>query len=94
MGKVSPAREAAFASLNKMKYGRYSNLEVNATLGHTRLGEEDRRLYTALVYGVTERLITLDYIISKYSNIPVANLDGETLVHYPVVKGEHILWQN
>ena len=22
------------------------------------------------------------------------NLDGETLVHYPVVKGEHILWQN
>lgn len=79
MGKVSPAREAAFASLNKMKYGRYSNLEVNATLGHTRLGEEDRRLYTALVYGVTERLITLDYIISKYSNIPVANLDGETL---------------
>lgn len=22
------------------------------------------------------------------------NLDGETLVHYPVVTGEHILWQN
>ena len=22
------------------------------------------------------------------------NLDGETLVHYPIVTGEHILWQN
>ena len=67
MAEINPAREAAFASLLKMKCGKYSNLEVNSTLSRRALADEDKRLYTALTYGTLERLITLDYIISKYS---------------------------
>lgn len=79
MGKVNPAREAAVASLIKMKSGKYSNLEVNATLVKTDLEGADRGLYTALVYGVCERAITLDRIIAKYSKIAVGEIDEKTL---------------
>lgn len=79
MGKVNPAREAALASLIKMKSGKYSNLEVNATLVKTELEGADRGLYTALVYGVCERVITLDRIIAKYSKISVGEIDEKTL---------------
>lgn len=79
MAEINPAREAAFASLLKMKCGKYSNLEVNSTLSRRALSDEDKRLYTALTYGTLERLITLDYIISKYSKIPPERLDDQTL---------------
>lgn len=79
MGKVNPAREAAFSSLLKMKSGKYSNLEVNATLTRTELEGADRGLYTALVYGVCERAITVDRIIAKYSKVPLEKIDKEPL---------------
>lgn len=79
MGKVNPAREAAFASLLKMKSGKYSNLEVNATLTRDGLEGADRGLYTALVYGVCERAITVDRVISKYSKVPLEKIDKEPL---------------
>ncbi len=57
--------------------GRYSNLEVNAALAASSLEGADRGLYTRLVYGVTERRITLDYIIGKYSRLPADKLDPD-----------------
>ncbi len=57
--------------------GRYSNLEINAALAASSLEGADRGLYTRLVYGVTERRITLDYIIGKYSRIPAEGLDPD-----------------
>lgn len=73
-------RAAAFASLLAWeKSGRYANLEVNASLSAAALSEADRALYTALVYGVIERLITLDYIISSLSSRPIGQIDRETL---------------
>lgn len=79
MGKVNPAREAALNSLLKMKSGKYTNLEVNATLNRSELSGADRGLYTALVYGVCERLITLDKAIAKYSKTPLADIDEKAL---------------
>lgn len=76
---VNPGRRAAFASLSKMRAGKYANLEVGTVLSRIQLSEEDRGLYTALVYGVTERLLTLDYMISTLSRRPLSALDGEVL---------------
>ncbi len=76
---INPGRRAAFSSLCKMKAGKYTNLEVNTVLQRTELSAADRGLYTALVYGVTERLITLDYIIGSLSGRPVDTLDEEVL---------------
>ncbi len=77
--KVNPGRRAAFSSLCKMKAGKYTNLEVNTVLQRTEMSAADRGLYTALVYGVTERLITLDYIIDSLSGRSVHTLDEEVL---------------
>ncbi len=76
---VNPGRRAAFASLSKMGAGKYANLEVGTVLSRVQLSEEDRGLYTALVYGITERLITLDYMISTLSKRPLSALDAEVL---------------
>lgn len=79
MAEVNPAREAAFASLLKMKCGKYANIEVSTTIKRGSMSKEDRALYTALMYGTVERLITLDYIISQYSKIAPEKLDEEAL---------------
>lgn len=79
--KKLTVRRAAHASLLKIeKCGRYSNLEIDASLKSSgELSDADRALYTRLVYGVTERRITLDCIISQYSAKSVPELDAETL---------------
>ncbi len=64
------ARRHAFESLIKcFSNGRYSNLETDSVIKKTNLSPEDKRLYTALVYGVIEKTITLDYIISRFSAV-------------------------
>lgn len=76
----SDARRAAAESLLKIeKLGRYSNIEIDSHLksGH-HLSDADRALYTRLVYGVIERRLTLDCIISQYSSKPICDIDSET----------------
>lgn len=76
--KKETARTLAHRSLMGLeKSGRYSNLEVNSAIMHSELSEADRGLYTKLVYGVTERRITIDYIISEYSSKPLGELDED-----------------
>ncbi len=78
MNKRKNPRAAALSSLLAWeKKGRYANLEVNAALTHADMADADRGLYTALVYGVVERAITLDYIIAKLSSRPLAEIDEE-----------------
>lgn len=48
-------------------------------LSSNSFSDADKRLYTLLVYGVTERLVTIDYIISKLSSIPCEKIDSGTL---------------
>ena len=47
----------------------YSNLMLDGGLNSENLSYEDKRLCTAIYYGVIERKITLDHIISGLSNI-------------------------
>ena len=83
MPKNAPttARSLALRSLTALeREGRYVNLEIDARLKAEGkdLSPADRGLYTRLVYGVTEKKLTLDYIASRFSTRPVGeeNKDG------------------
>ena len=77
---INGARELALRSLVRCeKEGRYSNIELGNTLDHAALSPEDRGLYTRLVYGVTERRITLDTLIRRYVMKPMDKLTPEVL---------------
>ena len=71
-------RRAAYNSLVRLeKESRYSNLETDITLKKELLSQKDRGLYTLLVYGVIERKVTLDYVLSQFSAKTVDSLDIE-----------------
>ena len=73
-------REIVFSSLLKCEKSQsYPNIEIDSAIEKNGLSGNERSFYTALVYGVIEKKITLDYIISKYSKIPLKDLDVETL---------------
>ncbi|MBQ3074487.1 MAG: 16S rRNA (cytosine(967)-C(5))-methyltransferase RsmB [Clostridia bacterium] len=77
---MSSARVLAFRSLVKsIKEGKYSNLEVNSTLEKEDLSSEERALYSRLYLGVTEKKITLDYLLSRISSIPLNEVEPEVL---------------
>lgn len=72
------ARSLALESLVALERdGRYSNIEIDSRIRRANLSDADRGLYTRLVYGVTERRITLDYIISRFSETPIDALDED-----------------
>lgn len=73
---MKTARQVALESLNKINLkGGYSNIVVDNMINVASLDSRDSAFATMLVYGVVERLITLDYIISKYSNIAISNIE-------------------
>jgi len=79
--KREDPRAAALESLLALERdGKYSNLEVSASLNRSRMSEQDKGLYTALVYGVIERSLTLDYIITHYAGRSAASLDADVRV--------------
>ena len=57
--------------------GSYSNIQLSAGLDSSDLDERGRKLCSALYYGVIERRITLDHIISGLSSRPIGKLDDE-----------------
>ena len=78
---VSPRRAAKESLVAVLRHGRYSNLEVDSVVSRQAFeSPEDRALYTRLVYGVIERLITLDYVISSISSHDISSIDIETLI--------------
>lgn len=72
---ADPRRLAAESLVKWEKMGKYAGLEAASTLGKDKLAGADRGLYSALVYGVVERAVTLDYIIDRYSSIPTDKLE-------------------
>ena len=61
------AREKAVNILiSVIENGAYSNITVKKELSVGDMSREDKALASKLVYGVLDRKITLDYIISKY----------------------------
>ncbi|MBQ0010801.1 MAG: 16S rRNA (cytosine(967)-C(5))-methyltransferase RsmB, partial [Ruminococcus sp.] len=72
------AREAAFLSLQKVRgSGRYANIELSGSLDRFSLSDVEKTFYTALFYGVIEREITLDYLISQFSDRKIDDLDRD-----------------
>ena len=61
------------------KSKQYSNIALDHALEKSGLSHADKRLASALFYGVTERRITLDYRISQLSARPVSELDAKVL---------------
>ncbi len=60
------------------KNQQYSNIAVDNTISREGLDSKDSRLFSALVYGVIERRITLDFIIDAMSSIPPSKIEKTT----------------
>ncbi len=73
-------RQTAFRILNRIERGNaYSNLVLDAELRQSGAGALSSGLITALVYGVTERKITLDYLLAAFLRQPLKKLRPEVL---------------
>ena len=74
------ARQTAHKILLKTENTKgYSNISLDHALEGSSLSAADRALTSALVYGVIERRITLDYIISRLASRDIKSIDRETL---------------
>ena len=70
------ARKLAVQLLNRTEQEQsYSNLLLDSALSQSQLDDRDKRLCASLYYGVIERRITLDAVISHYSKQPLRKLD-------------------
>ena len=77
---MANARKTAVKVLLKIeKEGAYSNLAVAEALKTAELTPQDKALATALIYGVLDRKITLDFILSKFLKTPVSKTEPFTL---------------
>ena len=62
------------------KDGAYSAIALNNAIRENDLNPLDSSFASALVYGVLERKLTLDYIIGQYSKIPIKKIELQTLI--------------
>ncbi len=75
------ARRLAYDILLRCEHDRvYSNIVLDTAIRRHRLSDADRALLTTLVYGVIEKKLTLDYLISHLTDRPLGELDTEPLV--------------
>lgn len=75
---VKNVRAIALDVLTKCEAGGYSNIALDTVIKRNDLTSQDRALLTALVYGVIERKITLDYYISSLSSISDSKIEKDT----------------
>ncbi len=73
----NPRKMALDSLIKSESVSSFSNIEINSALSRANLEKNDAALYTALYMGVTERLLTLDHIISAYSKAPIEKIDIE-----------------
>ncbi|MBQ8795187.1 MAG: 16S rRNA (cytosine(967)-C(5))-methyltransferase RsmB [Clostridia bacterium] len=74
-------REAAFEVLLRVETdGSYSNLTLDKVQKENNLQGRDASFCTALVYGVLERQLTLDYIIRQYSSVRLKKIEPKALI--------------
>jgi len=72
-------RALALEILNKGESAeQYSNIALDTALKRNDCSDADRGLLTALVYGVLERRLTLDFQISRLADRPVETIDLPT----------------
>lgn len=74
-------RRVAFDILYKIeKDNAYSNLTLDGVLSLSGLDARDRAFVSALVYGVTERRLTLDYQLASCLDKPLKKLKPQILI--------------
>lgn len=77
---MANARKVAVLALQKIfEEGAYSNIAVNSFLKENDLSKEDKAFATALIYGVLDRKITLDYVISSFVKTPIKKISPFTI---------------
>lgn len=73
---VKSTRFTVLELLDKMDNGAYSNLALDSMLKSTDYSDRDKAFISRIFYGILERKLTLEYIISMYSDKPLQKLDG------------------
>lgn len=74
------ARELGLELLLKSEQsGAFSNLALDSALSKSRFEQRDKNFVSALYYGVLERKLTLDFILSHYSKLPLSKLSVDVL---------------
>lgn len=71
---------AADALIKLRKNGAYSNILLDAILKESGLSAVDKAFTARLFYGVSERELTLEYLVEVYSERKCKRLDTEVLV--------------
>ncbi len=80
MKKMANPRKIAVKTLVKIeKDNAYSNITLSSVLKEYDLKNEDKAFVSALVYGVLDRKITLDYVLSSFMKTPLRKTAPFTL---------------
>ena len=78
---MADVRRLAFDTLYRVLYeDAYSAIAVNCCVKSNRLSGVDSGFLSALVYGVLERKLTLEYIIRQYSSVRIKKIENKTLI--------------
>ena len=78
---MADVRKIAFNTLYRVLHDEaYSALVINNAIKDNKLDKLDAGFLSHLVYGVLERKILLDYIVSQYSKVKPKKLDNKTLL--------------
>jgi len=68
---MANARKVALNALLQVRSDAYSNITLNKFLSEAELSTADKAFATAIFYGVLDRTITLDYVLSKHIKSPL-----------------------
>ncbi len=68
---MANARKIALGALIEVRQSAYSNITLNKFLNEADLSATDKSLTTAIFYGVLDRTITLDFVLSKFIKTPL-----------------------
>lgn len=73
---VKSPRFTVLELLNRMDKQAYSNIALDSALQKSGFSDRDRSFVSRLFYGILERRLTLEYVISTYSSKPLHKLDA------------------
>ncbi|HCG34833.1 MAG TPA: hypothetical protein DER23_00670 [Clostridiales bacterium] len=76
----NPRASAVSLLLRCEKQNSYANLALDAYLNKSDMSEADKRLLTALVYGVIERKISFEHILSHLTTRPMEKIDNRVKI--------------
>lgn len=78
---MADVRKIAYDVVYRVLYeDAYSAIAVNNAVGDNSLNSLDAGFLSALVYGVLERRLTLEYVIRQYSSVRIKKIETKTLV--------------